>query len=156
MLSQTSGDLATEPAQVCAPPVHVYVEVLQRVPVPLLVQSALLPVEQQVWLNHGSVSSAAPSVVPLQLSSLPLHTSAVRGVSPTQVSVPAVQFEEPALQMPVPHLPEVQQALPVRPSSVWPLQLSSTELQISATGPTCCVQVRPLTPPPLNVPVHFQ
>src|SRR5438128_2316974 len=118
--------------------------VLQRTEPPELPQSARLPVEQHCWPIHGSVSSAAPSVVPLQLSSAPLHTSALGVISPVQVSVPAVQLEVPLLQMPVPQSPEVQHGLPERPSSVVPLQLSSIALQVSdGAGKTVCVQVSP-------------
>src|SRR5579884_3565894 len=66
---QVSGDFAVEPVHLSAPAVHCTRPVLQAPP-PW--QSVRLPVEQQVAPPPGLPSS----VLPLQLLSLPSHTSA--------------------------------------------------------------------------------
>src|SRR5438876_277768 len=106
---------------------------MHRVPEPVLAQSVRLPVGQQGWPAHGSVTFS--STTPLQLLSLPSHTSAVGPTALAQVRVPFVHAYTPGLHWPMqlatsPPGQGVPQAPPtsVAFSSTRPLQLSSMPL----------------------------
>ncbi len=93
------------------------------------------------------------STVPSQSSSRPLQVSTPRTVAPTQVLAPATHCQVPVVQQSVSApVDDGQQAIDshgsVRLSSGVPSQSSSAPLQVSAAGPTVCVQVRPLGPGP--------
>src|SRR5438067_36989 len=71
--------------------------------------------------------------MPLQLSSMPLHTSVCGGTFSKHCSLPSLQCSVPAAQMlgrPVLHMPPP----PGSPSSITPLQSSSMKLHCSGVG----------------------
>src|SRR4051812_14075889 len=102
-----------------------------------------MPVSQAPKLEpQGRVApswqSQYSSVTPLQLSSTPLQVSVPGLTSPTQsLQWPLTQVLVPATHGPT-SVPQrcVAPLTQSQPSSVAPLQLSSTPLQVSVAGPT--------------------
>src|SRR5712691_7501775 len=109
------------------------------------------PAQIDCWLQKLGGALSASSTTPLQSSSLPLQVSLVGGLTGQVYSQPLAGFlsrsAKPGLQVETVHLPAAQPAMAfgtmqfmphapqlsgsvwrLKPSSIWPSQLSSTLL----------------------------